>query len=169
MSELQNECRFDSWVRKIPWRRKWQATSVFLPWKSHGQRSLAGYSPWGCKEPDMAEQLSIANVTWLSAEFSFFVRAVNQLSVSSVLEILTYHFFKYCFSETQNFFVGLQNFYLLWFCVLGTILSQIFAKLTSSNCFCSLHKLHDFKEFFHDYLISNLILLYHFLALLFSS
>ena len=93
----------------------------------------------------------------------------STVSVSSVLEILTYHFFKYCFSDTQNFFVGLQNFYLLWFCVLGTILSQIFAKLTSSNCFCSLHKLHDFKEFFHDYLISNLILLYHFLALLFSS
>ena len=35
----------DTWVRKIPWRRKWQPTSVFLPGKSHGQRSLAGYSP----------------------------------------------------------------------------------------------------------------------------
>ena len=40
---------FDSWVRKIPWRRKWQATPVFSSGKSHGQRSLAGYSPWGCK------------------------------------------------------------------------------------------------------------------------
>ena len=40
---------FDSWVRKIPWRRKWQPTPVFLPGKSHGWRSLAGYSPWGCK------------------------------------------------------------------------------------------------------------------------
>ena len=37
--------RFDSWVRKILWRRKWQPTPVFLPGKSHGQRSLAGYSP----------------------------------------------------------------------------------------------------------------------------
>ena len=44
MSELQNECRLDPWVRKISWRRKWQAMPVFLPWKSHGQRSLAGYS-----------------------------------------------------------------------------------------------------------------------------
>ena len=35
--------KFDSWVRKIPWRRKWQPTIVFLPGKSHGQRSLAGY------------------------------------------------------------------------------------------------------------------------------
>ena len=38
---------FDPWVRKIPWRRKWQPTSVFLPGKFHGQRSLGGYSPWG--------------------------------------------------------------------------------------------------------------------------
>ena len=42
-------CGFDCWVGKIPWRRKWLPTPVFLPAKSHGQRSLAGYSPWGCK------------------------------------------------------------------------------------------------------------------------
>ena len=41
--------RFDYWVRKIPWRREWKHTPVFLPGKSHGQRSLAGYSPWGHK------------------------------------------------------------------------------------------------------------------------
>ena len=39
--------RFDSWVGKIPWRRKWKPTSGFLPGKSHGWRSLVGYSPWG--------------------------------------------------------------------------------------------------------------------------
>ena len=39
-------------VRKIPWRRKWQPTPLFLPRKSHGQRSLTGYSSWGCKESD---------------------------------------------------------------------------------------------------------------------
>ena len=38
--------RFDPWVGKIPWRRKWQPTPVFLPGKSHGQRSLVGFSPW---------------------------------------------------------------------------------------------------------------------------
>ena len=47
-------CRFDSWVQKIPWRRKWQPTSVFLPEESHGQRSL-GYSPGGRKESDTTE------------------------------------------------------------------------------------------------------------------
>ena len=38
-----------------PWRRAWQPTPVFLPGESHGQRSLAGYSPWGRKESDMTE------------------------------------------------------------------------------------------------------------------
>ena len=40
-------CRFDPWVRMIPWRRKWQPTPVFLLGKSHGKKSLAGYSLWG--------------------------------------------------------------------------------------------------------------------------
>ena len=38
-------CRFDPWVGKIPWRRAWQPTPVFLPGESHGQKSLKGYSP----------------------------------------------------------------------------------------------------------------------------
>ena len=41
--------------KKIPWSRKWQPTPVFLTGKFHGQRSLAGYSPWGLRELDMAE------------------------------------------------------------------------------------------------------------------
>ena len=45
------------WVGKIPWRRKWQPTPVFLPGKSNGWRSLAGYCPWGRKELDMTERL----------------------------------------------------------------------------------------------------------------
>ena len=40
---------------RIPWRRKWQPTLVFLPGESHGQRSWAGYSPWGHKESDTTE------------------------------------------------------------------------------------------------------------------
>ena len=56
------QCRrpgFDPWVGKIPWRRKWQPTPVFLPGKSHGQKSLAHYSPWGRKESDMTEWLHL--------------------------------------------------------------------------------------------------------------
>ena len=48
-------CGFQIWVRKIPWRRAWQPTPVFLPGESHGQISLAGYSPWGHKESDTTE------------------------------------------------------------------------------------------------------------------
>ena len=49
--------RFDSWVRKIPWRKKWQPTPVLLPGKFHGWRNLIGYSPWGRKELDTTEGL----------------------------------------------------------------------------------------------------------------
>ena len=42
-------CRLHPWVGKIPWRRKWQPTPVFLLGKFHGQRSLAGYRSWGCR------------------------------------------------------------------------------------------------------------------------
>ena len=41
--------RFNPWVKKISWSRKQQPTPVFLPTKFHGQRSLVGYSPWGCR------------------------------------------------------------------------------------------------------------------------
>ena len=44
---------FDPWVGKVPWRRKWQPSSVFLPGKYYGQKSLVGYSPWGHKELNM--------------------------------------------------------------------------------------------------------------------
>ena len=51
---LLSNCRrpsFDPWVRKIPWRSDWLPTPVFLPGEFHGQRSLAGYSPWGWSQP----------------------------------------------------------------------------------------------------------------------
>ena len=48
---------FKPWVRKIPWRRKWQPTPVFLPGEFHGQRSLVGYCPRGHKESDTTERL----------------------------------------------------------------------------------------------------------------
>ena len=48
-------CKFELQVGKIPWKRAWQPTPVFLPGEFHGQRSLVGYSPEGCKESDMTE------------------------------------------------------------------------------------------------------------------
>ena len=49
------ETGLNPWVRKIPWRREWLPSPVFLPGEFHGQRSLAGYSPWGQKELDVTE------------------------------------------------------------------------------------------------------------------
>ena len=59
------QCRrlgFNPWVGKIPWSRKWQPTPVFLPGKSHRQRSLVGYSPWGLKESDWVTSLSLSTL-----------------------------------------------------------------------------------------------------------
>ena len=53
---------FDPWVGKIPWRRAWQPTPVFLSGESHGQRRLADYSLWACKESDMTEWLSTTTI-----------------------------------------------------------------------------------------------------------
>ena len=54
------ETWLDSWVKKIPWRKKWLPPPIFLPGEFHGQRSLAGYSPWGCKESDRSEWLTLS-------------------------------------------------------------------------------------------------------------
>ena len=57
---------FNPWVGKIPWRKEWQSTLVLLPGESHRQRSLAVCSPWGHKELDTTEQLtlSLSSVEW---------------------------------------------------------------------------------------------------------
>ena len=51
--------RLNPWAGRIPWGRKWIPSPVFLPGKCHGQRSLVGYSPWGCKKSDMTERARI--------------------------------------------------------------------------------------------------------------
>ena len=63
LSSKESACQyrrheFNSWVGKIPWRRKWQPTPVCLPGPPHGRRSLVGYSLWCCKELSMTERLS---------------------------------------------------------------------------------------------------------------
>ena len=61
----------ETWVGKIPWRRKWQPTPVFLPGKFHGQRSLAAYSPWGHKESDATEHMAHAGCMDIPQLFPF--------------------------------------------------------------------------------------------------
>ena len=59
----RRRCWFDTWFRRIPWRRKLQLTPVFVPGESHGQRSLVGYSLWDYKESDMTEHTLLDVVT----------------------------------------------------------------------------------------------------------
>ena len=71
------QCRrpgFDPWVGKIPWRRKRQPTPVFLPGKSHGQRSLVGYCPWGRKESDTTEWLHFTSCRKGNRHCSYYLK-----------------------------------------------------------------------------------------------
>ena len=70
--------RFNPWVGKIPWRRKWQPTPVFLPGESHRLRSWAGYSPWDCKELDRTEHTHTHTVIFWS-EFLFKIKMAIKL------------------------------------------------------------------------------------------
>ena len=69
-------------VQKIPWRRKWQPTPVFLPEKCHGQMSFSGYSPWVAEESDMTGQLSNSNM--LYNKFSDIIVFLPQLYFPSL-------------------------------------------------------------------------------------
>ena len=97
---------FDPWIGKIPWRRKWEPTPVFLSEKSHGWRSLVSYSPWGCKEPDTTERL-------LFLSFSFFQGAL---------------IWACCFPDLRTFislkllFTDLLDERPVWLCVIFLVL-----------------------------------------------
>ena len=86
----------ETWVwflgRMIPWRRTWQSTPALLPGKSHGRRSLIGYSPWGRKESDKTERLHfhfhLSDLNnWKLSIFSFF-------SLSSFMYLGLLYFFQ---------------------------------------------------------------------------
>ena len=93
---IQNEVTYHfftltiSYHSQIPWRREWLPSPVFLPGESHGQRSLGGYSPWGRKESDTTEQLTL----WLTP----FVWLVFYLSHGVFLWLLSMFFFCWDFS-----------------------------------------------------------------------
>ena len=93
---------FNTRVRKIPCRREWQATPVFSPGEFHGQRSLAGYSPWGHKESDTTEWLSLSN--FLSIDMLGF--RSNILFVFSLSLCVLY----LCFSLMPSFWL-FENFF----------------------------------------------------------
>ena len=73
--------RFSPWVRKIPWRRKWQPTPVFLPGKSHEQRNLVDYSPWDYKQSEVTEPFTFS-LSWVS-------RTLNTVSEPEYLQLIS--------------------------------------------------------------------------------
>ena len=84
-------CMFYPWVRKIPWRRQWQPTPVFLPGESCGQRSLVGYSPWSLKESGTTE------ATWHACKhWSYKAGSQERIMALSVFTaaVTNYHKFR---------------------------------------------------------------------------
>ena len=84
--------RFNSWIRKIPWRREWQPTPVFLPGESNGRRKLAGYSLWGHKKSDTTEWLTVS-LSACSLTSSQLIKKASQLlkycKVIALMEVYT--------------------------------------------------------------------------------
>ena len=72
---------FDPWVRKIPWRRKWQSTPIFLPGKFHGQRSLVGYRLWGHERVghDLATKQQNENMKMIYCNFKREIERMTML------------------------------------------------------------------------------------------
>ena len=83
---------FDPWVGKIPWRRAWQPTPVFLAGESHGQRSLVGYSPWGCRVGHNWSDLAWTRRQYRS-HFLDFERLKEKLIYQSLSKIANYRGF----------------------------------------------------------------------------
>ena len=90
---------FDPWIRKIHWKRKWQPTPVLLPGKSHDQRSMVGYSPWGCKESDTTESLHfrIMNVSVQNVQLN--MEVVQQVAIIIVKITITHYHSELCLSQ----------------------------------------------------------------------
>ena len=84
---------FDPWVRKIPWRREWQPTLVFLPGEFHEQKSLVGYSPCGLKELDTTERLTLSLFRyirlWCNMKKNVVNMYITQYSVNTILPSLS--------------------------------------------------------------------------------
>ena len=103
---VDSTCQCNPWVGKIPWRKKWQPTPVFLPGKSHEQRSLVGYNPWGRKESDRTERLN-SNTCFKMTELHFLLRCVLASTFKVLLMNLLRvnyldHFQQFTFCQTRE-------------------------------------------------------------------
>ena len=110
-------CRFDPWVRKIPWSRKWQPTPVFLPGKFHGQKSPGGYSPRDHKESNTTEHapLPLSNrwqtaTNWIKFLLALSISLIYFLGFKFVLRQETWFKFVFCIT-----FCNKYNSHNKWF------------------------------------------------------
>ena len=103
---------FNLWVGTIPWRREWQPTPVFLPGESMDKRSLAGYSPWGRKESDMTEQLTLSFTLFLTTLLNSPFSYIHQFHFIVVRGHILYYFSFFAFIEI--FFFCRLTYGLSW-------------------------------------------------------
>ena len=116
-------CGFDPWVGKIPWRKKWKPTPVFLPGKSHEQRSLVGYSPWGWKELGMTEWLNTLKMSLKT--LSTFQTLQKSCAVQHILCLLKFwHIFSLFSLEASCILNLITKCYLL--CLSPSICLSLF-------------------------------------------
>ena len=103
---------FDPWLGKIPWWRTWQPTPVLLPGESHGQRSLAGYSPWGCAESDKTEATHTHTPCCLWTWYLLFL-VLSNVTLHGLRSFLMYGFIAINFT-LRTAFIAL-SFCMLYF------------------------------------------------------
>ena len=100
-------CGFDPWVGKIPWRRVWQPTPLFLPRESHGQRSLVGNSLSGRKGSDTTEWLSTTRSTHHYISLSIFLNNLCSQVLYCSLDLFLlplYRKLSFCGRELSHIF-----------------------------------------------------------------
>ena len=114
------QCRrpgFNPWVSKVPWRRKWKPSPIFLPGEVHRQRSLSGYSPQGHKELDMTEWLIHTHKRWENWGLER-----NGFVLSPKVNTCLFKFYNLGFWQGPIFSVNIflvqkPNFYAHWVCL----------------------------------------------------
>ena len=110
----------ETWVQslvgKFPWRRKWQPTLIFLPGKSHEQKSLEGYNPWGHKESDTTERLTLFTSPWWSVVV--FTSKMTMFRIISTDFLRSYQSFQLnpltCYNKTTKQKTKSLNYSHLW-------------------------------------------------------
>ena len=107
---------FNPWVRKIPWRKAWKLTPIFLPREAHGQKSLAVCGPWGRKESDMTEvtyHVAQSNAVILTVKYN--IANINSAYLQCRIYLksvhVSYFFVSPQYSKCKSFvhYCGLQE------------------------------------------------------------